>query len=51
VHGEEDQAEGFASRLMQSGIGWATVPAIQSSVFTSPAPVKVNPEVTRTDGD
>jgi len=51
VHGEEDQAEGFASRLMQAGMQWATVPAIDSSVFTSAAPVKVNTEVTRTDGD
>ena len=35
VHGEVDQAEGFAQRLMQAGIGSAIVPARDSSVFTS----------------
>lgn len=32
VHGEVDQAEGFAQRLLDAGIGAATVPAIESSV-------------------
>jgi metallo-beta-lactamase family protein len=35
VHGEEDQAEIFARRLLQSGVGRATVPAMESSVITS----------------
>src|SRR5439155_5804654 len=43
VHGEEDQAEGFARRLLQSGVARAEVPAIQSAVITSaqglPAPM------------
>jgi metallo-beta-lactamase family protein len=43
VHGEEDQAEGFARRLLEHGIGRAAVPAIRTSVITAsdglPAPV------------
>jgi metallo-beta-lactamase family protein len=35
VHGEEDQAEGFARRLLDAGIGRAEVPAMESSVITS----------------
>jgi metallo-beta-lactamase family protein len=35
VHGEVDQAEGFAAKLTQAGIGSAIVPARESSVFTS----------------
>jgi metallo-beta-lactamase family protein len=35
VHGEADQAEGFARRLLDGGIGSATVPAMDSSVVTS----------------
>jgi metallo-beta-lactamase family protein len=53
VHGEVDQAEGFARRLLQSGIGSAIVPAKESSVFTSadaPAPV-ANVSPNRTDND
>jgi metallo-beta-lactamase family protein len=40
VHGEEDQAEGFASRLMAAGVGAAHVPAMETSVYTSPVAVK-----------
>ena len=36
VHGEPDQAEGFARRLMTEGAAGAAVPAEQSSVITSP---------------
>jgi metallo-beta-lactamase family protein len=35
VHGEEDQAELFARRLLGAGIGRAVVPAMESSVITS----------------
>jgi metallo-beta-lactamase family protein len=35
VHGEVDQADGFASRLLAAGIGSATVPAIDSELYTS----------------
>jgi metallo-beta-lactamase family protein len=35
VHGEPDQAEGFARRLMNEGAAGAAVPAEQSSVITS----------------
>src|SRR4030095_4355245 len=31
VHGEADQAEGFARRLLDAGIGSAVVPAMNSS--------------------
>jgi metallo-beta-lactamase family protein len=55
VHGEEDQAEGFARRLLQAGIGRAEVPAMESSIITSPeglpADSKSAGEVTRSDGD
>jgi len=33
VHGEVDQAEGFAHRLMAAGIGRAAVPAMETSVI------------------
>jgi metallo-beta-lactamase family protein len=33
VHGEVDQSEGFAHRLMAAGIGRAAVPAIETSVI------------------
>jgi metallo-beta-lactamase family protein len=33
VHGEVDQAEGFARRLLAGGIGRATVPAMESAAF------------------
>jgi metallo-beta-lactamase family protein len=35
VHGEADQAEGFAARLMKAGIARAEVPALESAVMTS----------------
>jgi metallo-beta-lactamase family protein len=35
VHGEEDQAECFAQRLVNAGVGAAMVPAMESSVVTS----------------
>ena len=55
VHGEEDQAEGFARRLVQAGMGRAEVPAMESSVITSaeglPGDSKSAGEPTRSDGD
>ncbi len=33
VHGEVPQAEGFAARLIQNGVGHASVPAMESSAF------------------
>jgi metallo-beta-lactamase family protein len=35
VHGEADQAEGFARRLLEAGIGAASVPAMTSSFISS----------------
>ena len=35
VHGEADQAEGFARRLLSGGVKEATVPAMDSSAITS----------------
>jgi len=35
VHGEPDQAEGFAGRLLKAGIGRAEIPAMESSVVTT----------------
>jgi metallo-beta-lactamase family protein len=35
VHGEADQAEGFARRLLEKGIGKTVVPAMESAVLTS----------------
>src|SRR5439155_6379938 len=37
VHGEEDQSEGFARRLLAGGVGVASVPAMESAVVTSAA--------------
>ncbi len=53
VHGEVDQAEGFARRLLAAGIGGATVPAIDTSFFTSadgPVPPS-GTSPTKTDND
>jgi metallo-beta-lactamase family protein len=36
VHGEVDQSEGFAHRLMAEGIGRAAVPAMETSVIDDP---------------
>jgi metallo-beta-lactamase family protein len=35
VHGEVDQAEAFAAKLMAGGMGLATVPAMETSVLTA----------------
>ena len=34
VHGEVDQSEGFASRLLTAGMGHTVVPAMETSVLT-----------------
>jgi len=39
VHGEVDQSEGFAHRLMSAGIGRAAVPAIETSIIDDPGTV------------
>lgn len=36
VHGEVDQSEGFAHRLMSAGMGRAAVPAIETSIIDDP---------------
>jgi metallo-beta-lactamase family protein len=41
VHGEVDQSEGFAHRLMSAGIGRAAVPAIETSIIDDPGSVTV----------
>jgi metallo-beta-lactamase family protein len=55
VHGEEDQAEAFARRLLENGIGRAEVPAMESSVITSavglPAASPTAGAPTKSDGD
>jgi len=56
VHGEEDQAEGFARRLLQAGMGRASVPAMETSVITSaeglpPPMAKPDERNVRSDGD
>jgi metallo-beta-lactamase family protein len=39
VHGEVDQSEGFAHRLMAAGIGRAAVPAMETSIIDDPGSV------------
>jgi metallo-beta-lactamase family protein len=56
VHGEPEEAEGLAARLLAHGIGQAHVPAIESSVIAISADVPVPPvkpadNVARTDND
>lgn len=53
VHGEVDQAESFAGRLLKAGIGRATVPAIESSVvaYASDVPVNQTAAPRKTDQD
>lgn len=56
VHGEEDQAEGFARRLLEAGMGRANVPAMETSVITSvqglPPPVqRADERNVRSDND
>jgi metallo-beta-lactamase family protein len=48
VHGEEPQAETFANRLLAAGIGWAMVPAMESSSVAF-APPPIAPTVSTTD--
>ena len=40
VHGEVDQSEGFAHRLISAGIGRAAVPATETSVIDDPGVAK-----------
>ncbi|MDB5174791.1 MAG: Ribonuclease [Phycisphaerales bacterium] len=49
VHGEVPQAEAFAGRLIQAGVGRATVPAMESSAVAYVAPPLRTGEVRRTD--
>ena len=53
VHGEVPQAETFAARLINSGMGRATVPAMESSVvaFSGVAPAGANRMPGKTDQD
>jgi metallo-beta-lactamase family protein len=56
VHGEEDQAEGFARRLLEAGVGRANVPAMETSVITSieglpPSTARPDERNVRSDGD
>jgi metallo-beta-lactamase family protein len=56
VHGEPEEAEGFAAKLLTAGIGQAHVPAIESSLvaISAEAPVtstKPAENVARTDND
>jgi len=55
VHGEVDQAEGFAQKLLSGGMGAAIVPAQETSVITSPDAGSVSPQAldapAATDGD
>jgi metallo-beta-lactamase family protein len=54
VHGEADQAEGFAARLVAAGVGSAVAPATESSVvaFTAGVPQKSPPPgATRDEGE
>jgi metallo-beta-lactamase family protein len=56
VHGEPEEAEGFAARLLAKGVGHAHVPAMESSVIAISADVPVTPakpadNAPRTDND
>ncbi|MGB7160702.1 MAG: MBL fold metallo-hydrolase [Tepidisphaeraceae bacterium] len=56
VHGEPDEAEGFARRMLAKGVGQALVPAIESSVIAISADVPATSaqpaeNVARTDND
>jgi metallo-beta-lactamase family protein len=52
VHGEVEQAEGFANRLLAAGVGRAAIPAMESSlVLFTPAPAPTDHQVGRTDSD
>jgi metallo-beta-lactamase family protein len=55
VHGEADQAEGFAARLIGLGVARAEVPAMESAVITTASgwtgARRVESQSVRTDGD
>ncbi len=51
VHGEEDQAEAFASRLMGAGVGQASVPAMWSSLLTDTVPIPPTGGYVQSDGN
>jgi metallo-beta-lactamase family protein len=56
VHGEPEEAEGFAAKLLAKGVGHAHVPAMESSVIAISAdalaePVKPSEATARTDND
>lgn len=53
VHGEIDQSQAFANRLLAGGIGSAIVPAEETELFTSSAfmPNQANATPTKTDND
>jgi metallo-beta-lactamase family protein len=53
VHGEADQAEGFARRLLDAGMGSAMIPAMDSSFISSTAglPPKMKDGYVAGDGD
>jgi metallo-beta-lactamase family protein len=52
VHGEVDQAEGFAARLLGAGVGRAVIPAMETSVVLYSATVAQRAgETRRTDND
>jgi metallo-beta-lactamase family protein len=53
VHGEEDQAEIFARRLLDAGLGEAMVPAMESSSITAPegVPAQTERQDVASDGD
>jgi metallo-beta-lactamase family protein len=49
VHGEVDQSEAFAHRLMAAGIGRAAVPAMETSVIDDAGSVRPVPGVGKAD--
>jgi metallo-beta-lactamase family protein len=52
VHGEVDQAEGFAQRLLEAGMGAAIVPALESSVVAyAGKPLPKDREVRHADAE
>jgi metallo-beta-lactamase family protein len=56
VHGEADQSEGLARRLLEAGIGNVVIPALETSVIDSPSGARRQAVAARsrevvTDGD
>jgi metallo-beta-lactamase family protein len=56
VHGEPEQSEGFARRLLEAGMGSVIVPALETSVIDSPSGARKAAKAPRsgdvvTDGD